>query len=106
MSQGMLSSIESKINMELKSVESTSADMSGIVKSIAQTIEDSVGENARASISGIRDSFASNVGLGLTKAKETTWRLSTGYSSILGLTGQSALILSQAHSILNGLGDI
>ncbi len=106
MSQSTISSLKDRINIEIKSAESTTSELDNLHKSIFRAMEDSVGENAMKSIGSIRGSFVSNVECGLKKAKEATERLNTGYSRILGFTGQANLLLLEAQSVLNRLGDV
>lgn len=106
MSQSTISSLKSKINMEMNSAESAISALDHLYQSISRAMEDSVGENAMKSIGSIRGSFVSNVEEGFKKTKEAAERLDTGYSRILGFTGQANLFLAQAHSVLNRLGDV
>ena len=106
MSQSTISSLKDKINMEIKSAEFTTSALDHLGQSISRAMEDSVGGHAMKSIESIRGSFAFNVDEGLKKANEAAKRLDTGYTQILGFKGQANLLLSQAYSVLNRLGDV
>ncbi len=106
MSKSTLSTLKSEINMESKSVSSTSSSLKALERSISNAMDDRVGRSARESITGISNSFSYNMDKGFKSANNATGALDRGYSKIDSLLGQSDKLLSQAKSIVKGIGEL
>lgn len=106
MSKSTLSTLKGEINMEKKSMSSTDSTLKGLEKSISNAIYDKVGASAVESISQIEKSFYYNLEKGYKSADNAANALSRGYSQLDSLSAQGENYLSQAKSIVKGIGEI
>ena len=106
MSKSTLSTLKSEINMEMKSISSTSSTLKALEKSISNAMYDKVGASAVESISQIENRFYCNLEKGYKSADNAANALSRGYSKLDSLSEQGENYLSQAKSIVKGIGEI
>ena len=106
MSQSSLSYLKSEISTEEKNVYSAEKDLNHLYAYISSAMDDKVGADARNSLSKIKDRFSTSVGNGLGNLGKAVNSLDTGYCKAESLSREAEQLLSQAKSIVNGLGTI
>lgn len=106
MSQTSLSTLQREINEEIELVKGIESDLIGIERAIFNAMSDSVGARAEKSIKSICHCFSSTMEVGLTNASNTLHMVTKGYNEIDCSLEQGKNLLSQAHCIVNNLGDI
>ena len=106
MSKSTLSTLKSEINMEKKSVGSTSTTLKSLEKSISNAIYDRVGASAVESISQIEKSFYYNLDKGYKYADNAIMAFDRGYGQLDILSARGENYLSQAKAIVKGIGEI
>ena len=105
MSKSTLSVLKSEINMESKCCSSASSGLLSLEKSISVAMDDRVGSSARESIRGIHSTFSYNSDKFFKSANNAVSALNNGYSKLDSLISDGEKHLSQAKSVIKGVGD-
>lgn len=106
MSKSTLSTLKGEINTESRYMSSTCSTLSALDKSILSAMDDRVGRSASESIKSIEKTLYYNLEKGYKSANSAISALETGYGKLDSLSCQGEKHLSQAKSIVKGLGEI
>ena len=106
MSKSTLGSLKYAIKTEDRVADEAKAELKNLDRAIYNAMDDRVGQSAKESAAGLLRSFTYMVDGVLSALSQAASSLDQGYDRLSGLSSQGDSLLSEANSIVSGVGDL